>query len=271
MSSTSTTALAHIARFADLCRSDERILAAFLTGSHAAGTSDAHSDIDLGLVATATAVGDRIDIGYALIHQLGETVFLERFDAPDTLFFILADGTEGELVVADEHSFTTAAKGPYRVLVDKTGVLADVALIGREPAADEQVEGVRRLVVWFWHDFAHLLTALARGQLLWAYGQTEVLRRTCVSLARLQHNASDMEAATEPYFKVDLLLSPTELDLLQRTACVMEASSIHSATRRLLMLYRELAPAVAKAFGIPYPADLERVMVTRFEAADPSA
>jgi Streptomycin adenylyltransferase len=271
MPSASTTPLAHIARFADMCKSDERIVAAFVTGSHAAGTSDAHSDIDLGLIATATAVVDGNDIGSAVIHQLGETIFLEHFDAPDTLFFILADGTVGELVVANEHSFTTAAKGPFQVLVDKTGVLADVALIGREPAADQQVEHVRRLVTWFWHDFAHLLTALERGQLGWAYGQTEALRRMCVSLARLRHDASDIEAATEPYFKVDLVLSPTQLAVLQRTSCAMEASSIHSAARGLLMLYRELAPTVAKTFGIPYPVDLERLMVTRFEAADPSA
>jgi hypothetical protein len=51
----------------------------------------------------------------------------------------------------------------------------------------------------------------------------------------------------------------------------MEAVSIHSAARCLLMLYRELAPAVAEAFGVPYPVDLERLMVTRFEVADPSA
>jgi hypothetical protein len=271
MSSESTSALAHIARFADMCRSDRRINAAFLVGSHAAGTSDSHSDIGLGVITTTTSVVDRVDIGYALIHQLGDPAFLERFDAPDTLFFILADGTDGELVVANEQNFMSAAKGPYRVLVDKTGVLADVTLTGREPPADQQVEKVRRLVLWFWHDVAHLLTALARGQLLWAFGQAEVLRQTCVGLTRLQHNSSDTEALTEPYFKVDLLLSPTELAVLQGTACAMEACSIRSSARRLLMLYRELAPAVAKAFGIPYPADLERVMMTRFEAADPSA
>jgi hypothetical protein len=271
MAYASTTALTHIARFADLCKSDDRIVAAFLAGSYAAGTSDAHSDIDLGLLATTTVAAESIEIGNALIHQLGEPLFLEQFEAPDNLFFILADGTEGELVVTNERNFTAAAKGPYRVLVDKTGVLADVALIGREPTADQQVEDVRRLVVWFWHDFAHLLTALARGQLLWAYGQTEVLRRMCLSLARLRHDSSDMEAATEPYFKVDVVLSPTELAVLRRSACAMEASSIRSAAHCLLTLHRELAPAVAKTFGIRYPVDLERLMVSRFEAADPSA
>jgi hypothetical protein len=150
-------------------------------------------------------------------------------------------------------------------------VLADAVLIGRDPSADQQAEDVRRLVIWFWHDFSHLLTAIARGQLLWAYGQTEVLRQICVGLVRLRRDASDTEAAREPYYKVDLVLSPTEVGAVERTTCAMEAASIHSAARCLLALYRELAPPVANAFGIPYPVDLERLMVTRFEAADPSA
>lgn len=39
-------------RFADACRADQRIAAGYLTGSHAAGTADAYSDIDLCVVAT---------------------------------------------------------------------------------------------------------------------------------------------------------------------------------------------------------------------------
>jgi predicted nucleotidyltransferase len=38
---------AFIDRFVAACQADERVVAAFLGGSYAKGTADAHSDIDL--------------------------------------------------------------------------------------------------------------------------------------------------------------------------------------------------------------------------------
>ena len=67
-------------RFADACRTDPRILAGYLTGSHAAGTADAHSDVDLCVVA---ADGKR-DAVWAdrelLVRRLGDPLQVEDFD-----------------------------------------------------------------------------------------------------------------------------------------------------------------------------------------------
>jgi len=53
-----------------------------------------------------------------------------------TLFFILADGTEGELVVARQSAYSDLVKGPYQVIVDKTGILANANFVGRQPLGD---------------------------------------------------------------------------------------------------------------------------------------
>ena len=101
MSPGQTALDALLERFADACRADQRIVAGYLTGSHAAGTADAHSDVDLCVVATD---GQR-DAVWAdrevLVRRLGDPLQIEDFDDDGTVFFILADGTDGELTVTD--------------------------------------------------------------------------------------------------------------------------------------------------------------------------
>ena len=40
-------------RFVAACRADERVVAAFLSGSYAGGAADEYSDLDLGVIITA--------------------------------------------------------------------------------------------------------------------------------------------------------------------------------------------------------------------------
>ena len=61
--------------------------------------------------------------------------------------------------------FTDMHVGPYRVLLDKNGILAGAVFAGYEPTQAEQIERLRRLIYWFWHDLSHFITAMARGQL----------------------------------------------------------------------------------------------------------
>jgi hypothetical protein len=83
------------------------------------------------------------------------------------------------------------------------------------------VETLRRLVYWFWHDLSHFITAMGRGQLWWAYGQLEELRRYCVNLAHLRHNFS---AEAEGYEKIEQALPIEHLSSLQVTFCPLELS-----------------------------------------------
>ena len=65
-------------RFVAACREDTRVVAAFLGGSHAAGTADEYSDLDLYLI-----VGDKnYDTFFAerraFLGRLGDPVFFEE-------------------------------------------------------------------------------------------------------------------------------------------------------------------------------------------------
>ena len=51
----------------------------------------------------------------------------------------------------------------------------------------------------------------------------------------------------------------------QATFCPMEQGAMLQATLVIVRFYRELAPSLARAHGIPYPADLERVMYERLK------
>jgi hypothetical protein len=249
-------------RFVAACQADARVVAAFLHGSYARGTADAYSDLDLGLITTDAAYEDFCAGREAFLRLLGEPVFLEDFGSTVTVFFMLADGTEGELAVGCESQFHHMHGGPYRVLLDKQRLLAGAVFPWHEPAQAEQVETLRRLICWFWHDLSHCTTALGRGQLWWAYGQLEALRLHCVNLARLQQNFS---VRADGYEKVEQAIPVEQLAPLQATCCPLEYGAMLQAALVIVRFYRELAPLLAQTHGITYPAALERAMYGRLE------
>ncbi|HEY6541427.1 MAG TPA: aminoglycoside 6-adenylyltransferase, partial [Ktedonobacteraceae bacterium] len=250
-------------RFIAACQSDERVVAAFLGGSYARGTADAYSDLDLDLITTDEMYDDFKASCGAFLRLLDALLFLENFNefGFDMVNFIFADGTEGELAFGRESNFRHIHGGPYKVLLDKKAVLAGVVFPLYQPAQAKQVETLHQLIYWFWHDLSHhFITPLARGQLWSAYGALEDLRRTCVNLARLRQNFS---AVAEGYEKVEQVLPAEQLSPLQATFCPMERESMLRATLVIVRFYQELVPLLAQARGIPYPAELARVMSER--------
>jgi hypothetical protein len=83
---------------------------------------------------------------------------------------------------------------------------------------------VRRLLVWFWHELSQFLTVVDRGQLMWAHGQLETLRRSCVSLALVVRDPDDPNAACDPYLKADQAY-PSELERHMRDRLASGGSS----------------------------------------------
>src|SRR6266704_6946107 len=252
-------------RFVAACQTDERVVAAFLGGSYARDAADAYSDLDLYLITTDEAYEDFLAEREAFIRRLGEPVFLEDYngDGGDFVFFIFSDGTEGELGLGRESHFTHIHVGPYRVLLDKKGILAGAVFSWQEPIQAEQIETLRRLINWFWHELSHhFITPMARGQLWSAYGALEDMRLTCVNMALLRQNFS---AKAEGYEKVEQAVSVEQLAPLQASFCLMERGAMLQAALTIVRFYQELAHSLAQAHGIPYPADLARVMCDRLE------
>lgn len=266
MTTSATTQLhathkAVVARFVATCQSDGRIMAAFLGGSYATGQADSHADLDLYLITTAEAYADFLADKEALIRQLGEPLFLEDWGAPHGLFFILADGTEGELWIGHTSHFTHLHGGAYIVLLDKEGILAGVNFPEHTADLDEQRATLRQFSMDFWHEWGHFHKALAREQLWFAYGALETMRHICVNLARLQHNFADPYIGAEPFFKIEQALPVEQLTRLRTTCCALELAAIRQAGQTLLQFYREVATTLATSHKLPYPTALDRVMV----------
>jgi predicted nucleotidyltransferase len=252
-----------IKRFVELCSADQRIVAAFLGGSHARGEADEYSDLDLCLITTDESYEEVVTGRAAIIEQLGEPLFLEDFGLEGIVFFILADGTEAELSFGRKSGLDEIHDvGPYVTLLDKEGVLAGVEFPWREPDRAEQIEALRRLLFWFWHDLSHFIAAVGRGQLWWAYGQLEALRGLCVNLIRIEQN---VEAQEEAYEKLDQAISTKPLSALLTTFCPMEKGAMLRAVGEIVNLYRQRAPVMASAYGLTYPTELERLMCTRLD------
>jgi predicted nucleotidyltransferase len=251
-------------RFVAACQADERIVAATLSGSYARGEADAYSDIDLDLILTDEAFEEFCAEREAFVHLLGEPLFLEGFGSTDIVFFIFADGTEGEMTLARESHFDRMHRGPYIPLLDKRNILAGVEFSESAAAEVEQIEVLRRQVYGFWHELSHFLVAMHRGQLWWAHGQLEAMRLICVNLKRLQYNFADPYVEGD-YFKVENAIPAELLAPLQTTFCAHEAGAIGQAALVLFRFYQDLAPSLCQAHGMEYPERLERVMAERLE------
>ena len=249
-----------LSRFVAVCEADPRVVAAFVYGSHAAGTADAYSDVDLGVVTTDEAHAEFLTGRGEFVRRLGEPLLLEDFDGPSTVFFVLADGMEGELAVGRARDFTTVVRGPCRALLDRTGILAGAVFTGEAPARADQIETLRRLLSWFWHDVSHFVAAIGRGQLWWAAGQLEVLRLMCVNLVRL---TEDFSGRADGYDKVDTALPAARLAPLAATWCPLDREAMLRAALALVAFHREIGPALASAHGVPYPERLARMMYGR--------
>jgi hypothetical protein len=249
-------------RFVAACQADVRVVATFLGGSYAKDTADAYSDLDLTLITTDADYGDFVARRKEFLDQLGELVFLEDFDHPHNVFFILSDGTEGEIWLGSVRHLAHIHSGPYNVLLDTTGILAGAVFPEVAPTSVEQIETLRRQVDWFWHDLSHFITAMARHQLWWAHGQLDELRRYCVNLARLRQN---FVASADGYEKVDLALPVEQLSPLLASYCPLEYAAMIQAASVIVQFYQALTPLLAQAHGVSYPAVLERVMLDRLE------
>ncbi len=261
-----STHQATIGRFTAACQADARIVAAFLGGSYAAGRADEHSDLDLYLVVEDAAYDAFFAERRTFMEQLGAPVFLEDFDGFgfDMLLFIFADGSEGELALGRASGFTQIHGGPFQPLIDKRGILAQHVFPLYQAPEAEQRATLRRAVYGFWHDLWKWSKVLARGQLWSAAGKLEELRRTCMRLARLDH---DFTAPAEAYDKLDQAITAQNLLVLQSTFCGIERDANVAVVRELIGLYLRLAPPLARRHGVDYPADLEDVVLRRVAQA----
>jgi len=270
MESDSLEQQAVLQRFKEACEKDERVVAAFLGGSLVTEKADEWSDLDIYLITTDDSYDNFFAERQAFVRELGEPVFLEDFNdfGFDMVLFTFADGVEGELALARESRFEHIHGGPYKVLVDKKGVLTGKTFPLYRPSEEDRRRALRQLIYSFWESLSYFVKAMHRRQLWTSYGSLDEMRMKCLKLARLQHDFTTEQTA---YSKVEQVLSEEELLSLKPTCSQLEAEAMLAAALILLQVYREIAPGMAAKHEITYPAELERVIADRLEKLHNSA
>ncbi len=251
-------------RFVEACVADERVIAAFIGGSFAAGRADDFSDLDLYLVTEDETYSDFFAERQDFMRHLGQPVLLEDFNefGFDMVVFTFVDGVEGELALAGASNFDHIHGGPHTVLVDKRGLLAGKAFPLYTLTEEQQSRTLRKLIVGFWDSLSCFIKVMHRSQLWSAYGSLDQMRMTCLKLARLKHDFSSEQTA---YSKVEEIVPEEELLPLTQTCCPLEPGPMLEAARVLLQFYRQMVPKLAEEHGITRPLDLERVVSSRLE------
>jgi predicted nucleotidyltransferase len=252
-------------KFVKACQSDDRTVAALLVGSYVKGKADEHSDLDLYVITRDEAYDDFVSRRESFVRLLGEPLFMEDFDLPGIVFLIFPNGSEVEISYVRESQVNYVVNEPFKVLLDKKNITVGIMPREREVDRDGQRGKLRRLIYWFWHELSHFTIAMGRGQLWWAHGQLGALRLYCMNLARLRNKFVDADVGEEGYFKIDNALPPEQLSSLQSTFPPLEQVAMLQAALVIVDFYKELAPPLAQAHGIPYPDALEKVMVDRLQ------
>jgi hypothetical protein len=252
-------------RFVAACREDTRVVAAFLGGSHAAGTADEYSDLDLYLIVDDQNYDTFFAERRAFLGRIGEPIFFEDFSefGFDMVVFIFSSGVEGELALGRASGFDHIHGGPFEILVDKEGILEGQVFTLHRPSQVEQRGTLRWLIFWFWRDLSQFNRAMLRGRLWTAHGILESVRLKCVNLARLNHEFFSTGMAG--YEGLEQAADAQDLEALRATFCPLDREAMLEAAGRLVGFYLRTAPRIAIHQGIAYPADLEAVVMDRLE------
>ena len=251
-----------IQAFTDACAGDERVVAAFLGGSFAVGLEDDRSDLDLYLLILSERYTEFFATRRNFFERWGNPVFLEDFNdfGFDMLVFILSNGVEGELAMAKDDNFLHIHGGPLKILVDKKGLLDDIAFPLPGPSQEDQVEILRRQLWWFWRDLSLFCTAQARGQKWTAYGYLESMRLRCVILAGLDR---DFTIWANGYEGLEKRAGALSLKSLEKTVSSLETGSMVKTANELITFYRTTGLKLARKNNLAYPESLEHVILSR--------
>ncbi|MEW2521937.1 hypothetical protein [Actinacidiphila alni] len=184
-----------IARVRELCRADDRIGAALMYGSFAAGEGDAHSDVEFWLFAEPERRAELDPERW--IGQVAATdlVLLNEFGSHVALF---PGPVRGEFHFATTDDIPSVAQWPARgaavdtmIVVDREGLLTPVlAAVPEHPVIPSQPQEIADLCGRFANWLVLALHVGARGERLRAQDALWHAARHVLWMARLAENST---------------------------------------------------------------------------------
>ncbi|WP_433832690.1 hypothetical protein ACQP2E_16780 [Actinoplanes sp. CA-015351] len=249
-----------IARVKDLCRTDERLVAALVYGSFVNGEADRHSDIEFWLFAGASAAAT-LDKGAWLdqIAPIRHTV-VNEFGAQVVFFPGLL---RGEFHFATEKDIDSVRTWPARsgptdrmIVLDRTGALRDAldSLPSQAPLPTTPAE-IDELCGRFgnWLLLAHHVTQ--RGELLRAADALAHTQRHLLWMARLAEGRT--QHWLTPSRNAESDLPPEVVHAIHRTTATAGPDSLAAALTATWVLGRRYWQQLGHDVPIDLFADLD--------------
>jgi len=251
-----------IQKFERIAREDPRIISAFLGGSLADGTEDDFSDIDIYYILDEQSYPDFPTQMRTRLGEMGPLVFLEHHNnfGFDLILFIFQNGVKGELGLGTTKNLKTLHAGPYKVLVDKKGLL-DGFVFPFQPSLEgrDLQEYVEKQLRWYWYWYSVFLSAVARERLWSAFTQLQQMREHAFRLIALAHHPQRI-----PGQRFERTVPLPVRDELGNSSLpkYTRSSMIASAEAMTQILKREIKELLLSSHA-NYPADLEATVLDK--------
>ena len=233
-------------------RRDSDVVGVFLAGSLAAGTADAHSDVDLRIVVESSALSrfcaQRLSrptrwSGF-LFNEWGddETCCVSHFEnfAKVDIFYVTTDGLRPSPWLAL----------PIRVLHDATGTIeaarasSTVLNVSADPVRIEQLLGKTTSYA------IELARRVGRGELVYAQSLLDGLRNRIVTLEDFLENRTP---GINCSFKIEKRVSPQLLSALCAACPHAERAELLAALADLVSVCRDLVLRLRDGAKLGFP------------------
>ncbi|MGL4319716.1 MAG: nucleotidyltransferase domain-containing protein [Paracoccaceae bacterium] len=231
----------------------DHVKAIFLSGSHARGTSDMWSDLDLVLVVDRQDHAAVVHAARAALEAIAPIVLFRAQAGPESTLVnvVMADWTRVDLLLEPEAPFQRRDPVSLRAVQDPEGLAA--ALL---PAPPDHA-GVQRRVIWATEEFIRVLgllpVALGRCEHVLATMGAGLLRDQLITLMKA-------EAGTLGEGMLHLSRSVSADDMAVLMALPVAKPNRDSVIAAHLALARSFIPRVQAFYasrGMPWPAAFE--------------
>jgi lincosamide nucleotidyltransferase len=250
-----------IGRLEEVCRADDRLLAAMHYGSFARGEADVYSDLDIMLFFVDESV-----VG------IDQRAWLEQI-APVELFYVNEFGNSVAIfdnLVRGEFHFDPAGEmarlAQYReqtrypalettVIVDKSGRLAEQleALIG-PPLSHETAAEAQYLVDSFLNWFLFGFNVLSRGEYARALEVLTLVHDNLLRMARMEEGRTERWISPTKALEEDI--SPAAYERFQTCTVALDHVALHAAYRSCWKWGKELIGGLERRYDVACPAGL---------------
>lgn len=249
-----------VERLGQIAQEDQRIIAAFLGGSLAADQFvDEYSDIDIYYVVKPEHNKGLHSNMRSLIEKIGPLVYFDQHSqfGFDMSLFMFENGVKGEIGLGPIDKIRVMHVGPFKVLVDKAGVMKEVTLpIEKAPEGEDLRKYVESQLRWYWYWHNILLTTLGRDHLWGAQQALNMMRGYAWPLLKVANGVN-------PSDRIERHLSRKLRDEMGGTLAAYDKESMRVAAETMTRILKRETKQLIEKTGAEYPTKFERRVLSK--------